>query len=101
MTVRMTELTWTDYDRKVREDNRVVFVAGSREQHRPHLPMCCDEVIPTAISQKVVERIGAPVAPPIVFGYKSHPRSDGGKIDAPRSAALRRDRYHDHADQLL
>jgi hypothetical protein len=43
MTVRMTELTWTDYDRKVREDNRVVFVAaGSREQHGPHLPMCCD-----------------------------------------------------------
>jgi len=79
MTVRMTELGWTDYDRKVRDENPVVFVTvGSHEQHGPHLPMCCDEVIPTAIAEKVAERIGALVAPSIVFGYKSQVRSGGG-----------------------
>jgi len=79
MTVRMNELSWTDYDRKVREENPVVFVTvGSHEQHGPHLPMCCDEVIPTAIAEKAAERIGGLVAPSIVFGYKSQPRSGGG-----------------------
>ena len=79
MTVRVEELTWVEYADRVGRGDVVVFVpVGSLEQHGPHLPMHCDEVIPRALSEAVAEKIGGLVTPSIVFGYKSQPRSGGG-----------------------
>jgi len=77
--VLIEEMTWTDYDRRVREDNPVVILpVGSLEQHGPHTPLATDTFIPAAMSAAVAERIGAMVAPAISYGYKSQPRTGGG-----------------------
>ncbi len=77
--VRIEQLNWTEYDRRVRERDPVVFLpVGSLEQHGPHLPMNCDAVIPTALSERVAARTGDLVAPTICYGYKSQPKSGGG-----------------------
>ncbi len=44
--VRIEQLAWTDYHRRVLERNPVVILpVGSLEQHGPHLPMNCDSAI--------------------------------------------------------
>jgi creatinine amidohydrolase len=77
--VRIAEIPWTDYDRRVREEQPVVMLpVGALEQHGPHLPMNCDAVIPSAISEAVAKKIGGLVAPALSYGYKSQPKSGGG-----------------------
>ena len=77
--VRVAEINWTEYDRRVREEQPVVILpVGSLEQHGPHLPMNCDAVIPTALSERVAARTGDLVAPTLCYGYKSQPKSGGG-----------------------
>jgi creatinine amidohydrolase len=79
MNVRMEAMTWMEYADRVKGGGAVVFLpVGSLEQHGPHLPMHCDEVIPRVLSEAVALRIGALVAPSILYGYKSQPRSGGG-----------------------
>jgi creatinine amidohydrolase len=78
-TVLISEMTWTGYERRIRESNPVVILpVGSLEQHGPHTPLATDTIIPVAISTAVAGRIGALVAPPIAYGYKSQPRTGGG-----------------------
>lgn len=78
-TVRIDQLKWMDYASLVRERNPVVFLpVGALEQHGPHLPMNCDEVIPREISEEVAKKIGGLVAPSFFYGYKSQPRTGGG-----------------------
>lgn len=77
--VLIEEMTWTDYDRRVREENPLVILpVGSLEQHGPHTPLATDTIIPKAISAAVADRIGAMVAPAISYGYKSQARTGGG-----------------------
>ena len=77
--VRIAEIPWTDYDRRVREERPVVILpVGSLEQHGPHLPMNCDVAIPTALAERVAARTGDLVAPTLCYGYKSQPKSGGG-----------------------
>ncbi|WP_248126844.1 creatininase [Brucella pituitosa] len=78
MTVLTKDLTWVEYDEKVRLNPVVFLTVGSHEQHGPHLPMCCDVEIPDRIAQAVADNVGGLVVPPIVFGYKSQARSGGG-----------------------
>lgn len=77
--IRICELNWVEYDRRLREEAPVVMLpVGSLEQHGPHLPMHCDSLIPTAICESVAQRSGGLVAPTINYGYKSQPKSGGG-----------------------
>ncbi len=93
-TTLIAEMTWTEYDRRVRETNPVVILpVGSLEQHGPHTPLATDTMIPAAISSKTVAaRIGALVAPPIAYGYKSQPRTGGGNHFPARRASMGRHR---------
>ena len=78
--VRICELNWMEYERRLREEAPVVMLpVGSLEQHGPHLPLHCDSLIPTAICEGAAARIGGLVAPTISYGYKSQPKSGGGK----------------------
>ena len=78
-TVLISEMTWTDYAERVKHSRTPVLLpVGALEQHGPHLPMNCDTVIPLAICERVAQRIGALVAPPLEYGYKSQPKSGGG-----------------------
>lgn len=94
--VLIAEMTWTEYDRRIRKTNPVVILpVGSLEQHGPHTPLATDTLIPTALSAAVAPRIGALVAPPISYGYKSQPRTGGGQ-SFPRHNQPRRAHSHQH-----
>jgi creatinine amidohydrolase len=68
-----------EYSRRIAEDSPVLFLpVGAIEQHGHHLPMDCDVVIPSALSERAAERVGGLVAPPVIYGYKSQPRIGGG-----------------------
>jgi creatinine amidohydrolase len=86
--VLISEMTWTDYDERVRADPPLVLLpVGSLEQHGPHTPLATDTMIPMAISVAIAGRIGALVAPAISYGYKSQPRTGGGN-DFPGTTSL-------------
>ena len=77
--VRIEQLNWKEYDARMRELQPVIFLpVGALEQHGPHLPMNCDEVIPRDISEGVARNIDGLVAPSLFYGYKSQPRTGGG-----------------------
>jgi creatinine amidohydrolase len=79
-TNMMAELTWTEYQDRLKRDNPVILLpVGALEQHGPHLPMGTDHMIPTAICRQVAERIPAIVAPAFNYGYKSQPKMGGGQ----------------------
>ncbi len=77
-TVRIERLKWTEYVERMKEQPVIFLPVGALEQHGPHLPMNCDEVIPRDISEEVARRIGGLVAPSLSYGYKSQPRTGGG-----------------------
>jgi creatinine amidohydrolase len=78
-SVLISELAWTEYEKRLAGGRTPVLIpVGALEQHGPHLPLNCDTVIPTAVCEEAAKRIGALVAPPIEYGYKSQPRSGGG-----------------------
>ncbi|MDI3329296.1 MAG: creatininase [Micrococcus sp.] len=56
----------------------VIIPAGAFEQHGPHLPLGTDAILSTAIAEAVAARIGAKVAEPLSYGYKSQQKSGGG-----------------------
>lgn len=77
--VRIEQLNWMEYDARVREQQPVIFLpVGALEQHGPHLPMNCDEIIPREISEEVARSTRGLVAPSLNYGYKSQPRTGGG-----------------------
>jgi creatinine amidohydrolase len=78
-TVRMADLSWIEYAKRLAEESPVLFLpVGAIEQHGHHLPMDCDVVIPEELSMRAAARVGGLVAPPIAYGYKSQPRIGGG-----------------------
>ncbi|MBG0739704.1 creatininase [Paeniglutamicibacter antarcticus] len=56
----------------------VLIPVGSLEQHGPHLPLGTDTILSTHFAQAVATRLGALVAQPIAYGYKSQQKSGGG-----------------------
>ncbi|MEJ8837451.1 creatininase [Ramlibacter sp. AN1133] len=78
-SVHISELSWPVYDEKVRHGRTVVLLPiGALEQHGPHMSMNPDVLLPTAMAERVARNIGALVAPPIAYGYKSQQKSGGG-----------------------
>ena len=62
-SVRMADLSWQDYARRIAEEQPVLFLpVGAIEQHGQHLPMDCDVVIPDALAVRAAEWIGGLVA---------------------------------------
>jgi creatinine amidohydrolase len=78
--IHMQAMSWVEYARRVRQEDAIVILpVGSLEQHGPHLPMGTDALVPSALAERVAARIGAIVAAPFNYGYKSLPRSGGGQ----------------------
>lgn len=74
-----SELTWPDYDAVVRHGKTPILVPiGSMEQHGHHMPLHVDVLLPTEFARRAAVEIGALVAPPFTYGYKSHQKSGGG-----------------------
>lgn len=57
----------------------LIVPMGATEQHGVHLPLGTDALCATAMAERVSARTGALVAPTLVYGYRSIPRSGGGE----------------------
>jgi creatinine amidohydrolase len=77
-TRRIAEMTWQEYAAAVKQSPVLFLPIGALEQHGPHMSMNTDVVIPVALAESCAERVNGLVAPALVYGYKSQPRSGGG-----------------------
>ncbi|WP_312764802.1 creatininase family protein, partial [Stutzerimonas balearica] len=48
--VHMDQLSWVDYERRVRDGAVLFLPCGATEQHGPHLPLGTDALLASAIS---------------------------------------------------
>ncbi|HTH77301.1 MAG TPA: creatininase [Trinickia sp.] len=109
--VRMDNISWVEYARRVDEGTVIFLPCGATEQHGPHLPLGTDALLASAISEDVAREVGGIVAPAISYGYKSQPRSGGGQhfcgttsVDGATLSGLIRDavrEFHRHGVRRL
>lgn len=65
--MRFEDLNWMDIERYLEQDDRIILVTGSTEQHA-YLSLLTDILIPARIALAVAERERVVVAPPLNFG---------------------------------
>lgn len=68
--LRWSDLAWPEVGAwfTAHPDEVGLLPVGATEQHGPHLPSGTDTILATAICERVSERTGAPVLPPVPFG---------------------------------
>jgi creatinine amidohydrolase len=77
--VMMSELTWFEYERRLSEEDAIVFLpVGAVEQHGYHMAMGTDWLIGTYMARRAAEAVGGIVAPPITYAARSQVRTGGG-----------------------
>ena len=87
-TAFAAELPWPKYNELVKNGQTPILIPiGSMEQHGHHMPLHVDVLLPTEFARRVALSIGALVAPPFTYGYKSHQKSGGGN-HIPGTASL-------------
>jgi len=65
--MRFEELNWLDIENYLKNDNRLILVLGSCEQHG-YLSLLTDAKIPMALADAASQRTGVLVAPGLNFG---------------------------------
>ncbi|NWG16164.1 MAG: creatininase family protein [Chloroflexi bacterium] len=65
--MRFEDFNWMDIERYLEQDDRVILITGSTEQHA-YLSLLTDILIPTRIALAVAERERVVIAPPLNFG---------------------------------
>jgi len=60
-----------EIEQHVKQDDIVLFPIGSTEQHGPHMPTGADYFNAIGIAEKISEKRGVVIAPPLAYG--SHP----------------------------
>jgi creatinine amidohydrolase len=71
-------MSWTDFQRAVKQNRLVILPVGSLEQHGPHLPLGTDTLTVRALAQRVATKTRGIVAPEISYGFKPQPGSSAG-----------------------
>jgi creatinine amidohydrolase len=69
---RLAEMTWQEVEAAVEDSSTMLLPVGSTEQHGHHLPLGVDVYMPEAVAERVAERTGCLLAPPIWFGVSPH-----------------------------
>lgn len=72
MSPLLEEQCWPDVQAYLRQDDRLILVVGSTEQHGRHLVLGSDVWQPWEIAQRVSERTGVLLAPSINYGMSLH-----------------------------
>lgn len=72
MALLLDELGWPDIEDYLRNDDRLILVVGSTEQHGRHLVFGSDTWIPWEIARRVSDRTGVLIAPPVSYGMSLH-----------------------------
>ncbi len=72
MAFLLEELCWPDVQEYLRHDDRLILVVGSTEQHGRHMTFASDTWQPWEIAQRLSERTGVLLAPPVNYGMSLH-----------------------------
>ena len=72
MALLLEELGWPDVADYLRQDDRLILVIGSCEQHGRHLVFASDVWQPWEIAMRVSDQTGVLVAPPLNYGMSLH-----------------------------
>jgi creatinine amidohydrolase len=65
--MRLSELNWIDVESYLKNDDRIMVVLGSCEQHA-YLSLLTDVKVPLALADAASQKSGVLVAPPLNFG---------------------------------
>jgi creatinine amidohydrolase len=65
--MRLEDLNWMDVEKYLQQEDRLLLVTGSTEQHA-YLSLLTDIRIPLALADAASEAMGVLVAPPLNFG---------------------------------
>ncbi|MCP2520447.1 creatininase family protein [SCandidatus Aminicenantes bacterium Aminicenantia_JdfR_composite] len=68
----LQEMTWTDIQEYLKNNDMVIIPLGSTEQHGPHLPLGSDFFEAFEISKLISSRTGVVVAPILMVGYSEY-----------------------------
>jgi len=91
----LENLGWPDVAAYLEKDDRIILPTGSCEQHGRHLVFGTDALVPYAIAQRVSQRTGVLVAPPLNYGMSLH------HLVFPGSIALRPETLAHAAEDIL
>jgi creatinine amidohydrolase len=69
--LRLDELNWMDVENYLKQDDRLILVLGSCEQHG-YLSLLTDVKIPLALADAASQQTGVLVAPPVNFGVSPY-----------------------------
>jgi len=77
--IRTDQISWVEYEARLKHSPILFLPVGAHEQHGPHLPMGTDAIFATRMAESLAERLGGMVLPTLSYGYKSQARSGGGQ----------------------
>jgi len=92
--MRFEDLSWFDVEKYLQNDNRLIIVLGSCEQHG-YLSMTCDTKIPMALADAASQHSGVLIAPVVNFGISPY------FMEYPGTLTLRTSTFLDTVDDLV
>jgi creatinine amidohydrolase len=69
--MRLEDLNWMDVEKYLQQEDRLMLVTGSTEQHA-YLSLLTDSKIPLALAEAASQATGVLVAPPLNFGVSPY-----------------------------
>lgn len=69
--MRLEELNWMDVENYLKQDDRILLVLGSCEQHG-YLSLLTDTQIPEALADAASRQTGVLIAPPVNYGISPY-----------------------------
>ncbi len=79
--MRIEDMTRDEFSAAIDRDPVIIIPLGATEAHGPHLPLGTDSIQPEWVADRLAQRIGGLVAPPIRYGMHSSTRNMPGTID--------------------
>lgn len=76
----LNEMSWTEVEEYLRNDDIVIVPIGSTEQHGPAAPLGLDTYVAIVLAEDAAKQTGVIVTPPIWFGDSTHHLGFSGTI---------------------
>ena len=76
----LQELGWPDVAEYLKNDDRLILVVGSTEQHGRHMAFGSDVWQPWEVAMRLSDRTGVLVAPPVNYGMSLHHLGFAGSL---------------------
>lgn len=92
--MRLEELNWMDVETYLKNDDRIMLVTGSCEQHG-YLSLLTDIKIPLALADAASQQSGVLVAPPLNFGNSPY------FLKYPGTISLRASTFMDVLEDMI